>query len=215
MKKRFMFILMVICLVTMLVGCGDKSSSIRKLIKHETSKDKIKFNDIEWLITVDEAEKKINKLIDSVDDKAKTDYELTYDDLPNGIKEHRYAIQYENRSKSIGKLAGWDIVTLMYDTINIENIDNNEYVFMYWIDLASNEESTNKIFNDLSSKLQSKYGKPYDSGVSYSLPYEKYKDNNGNEILLTVPSPNGNYVELRYWCADVDNYIMSLESNGL
>jgi hypothetical protein len=224
MKKVFIVISIILCIVIVLVGCNKETSRICKLIKHDTSKDKIKFNNIEWLIKAVDAYSQLDNIleIDYIREMSR-DYDLyrvfnVEEKLPEGINEFRHII-YLKTSYSwsyvigdeympIGKLAGWDILYFEFITIKIDSIDDNEYVIGYRIILPKNKDNEKSIYDDITGKITVKYGTPYEDGIMY----EKYSDENRNEIIITNED---NYVELEYICGDVNDYIKSIESNGL
>lgn len=214
MKKRFVVISMTICLVLTLVGCGRNTNSISKLIKHNKLKDKIKFNDMEWLIKIEEAYKQLEDILDWSFIREKSEnYDIfrktEEDNLPEGVKLQNRTIYWQGSEYTpIGILAGWDILYFEITTIEIDSIDDNEYVVRYRIMLSDNLTDSDALYSDISEKLHIKYGMPYESEITY----EKYSDNNGNTLLLTN---RNNHVELEYMCNDVFDYIKSIDSKGL
>lgn len=208
MKKMISFVLVLVLLCVGLSGCSGKSDDVNSVMRsHNYKEDEIKFDDIEWLVELDTAEKKIKDSLITTEvyrderieiEKEKYGYNqgvVYYKGTKDDEEKYRY---------SIGKIAGWDI-----NEISIKYIEYNskKYVLRYIIRIADKEKNTNIIVDDLVNKIDNKYGYEYRYNGDDKLYDFEWRDKNNNEITILKRTKN---VTIGYECKDAVEYITKI-----
>lgn len=204
MKKLVVWaIVLILCFS--ISGCGgSKEDDINSLVRtHDVKKDIIKFDDIEWLTELSEAEKKIKDDLITTNNLHISDTCHEIDDT-SGYLYMRYKDEdgedlYQN---SIGKLAGWDI-----NAVSITYIEKNgkKYVYEFFMNIIDleNGNSIEDIKNDIVEKLDIKYGEE-NRNTNNPKYGNEWIDKNDNRVRI---GSNDECVFIDYICNDGNEYI--------
>jgi len=203
MKKLVAWAIVLIMVCFTMCGCGGQSS-ISKMRRHNSKKDIIKFDDIEWLSERKDVENKIKEILNDSELKIENEELDRKEGLKNsGLTE--YVTEISNDSDIIGEIAGWNIKKLLIYYISNDN-GQSQYAYNFIVYFNSGNTNSGIVFNDIKDKLNAKYKDGSNSNWT-----AEWNDSNNNSTYMTIIPGNGGTVYLTYSCGDVEAYIDDIE----
>lgn len=179
--RKLKLAIVLLFVVFILGGCSGASLPFKRI--QDAEKDEIKFYGFEWLteakVIMDKFNKDFGKDSYTIQEKVFPANPRTYD-MNSPVKRYQYMITGKDNENLLWNMGGHELKEVQ---LSFLSADDGKHCYLVWGDYLF--DYSEEVFEDLSSKLQSKY-----SGNN-----NRFSDDNKNQISL---SNNNGIIYVRY-----------------